>query len=90
MRNGPLTTILLGLLGISAVASLVLCWMYISSARQLRGLQAQITGIQNNRNFVLALAQDALEYGKTHPAIDPILEEAKLKAPKSSAPAATK
>ncbi len=79
MRNGPLTKILLGLLGISAVASLALCWMYISNARELRALQGQLSGIQNNRAFVLQLAQEAIEYGKTHPAIDPILESAGLK-----------
>jgi hypothetical protein len=56
----------------------------------MRALQEQVQKIQQNRNFVLALAQDSLEYSKTHPAIDPILEEAKLKAPKAGIPTITK
>ena len=90
MRNSPLTTVLLALLGLSAVVSLGLFWKYSSRGRELRALQVQVQGIQNNRNFVLALAQDALEYSKTHPAIDPILEEAKLKTPKTGIPTISK
>ena len=44
-------------------------------------MQDQVQKIQQNKAFVMALAQDALEYSKTHPAIDPILVESKLKAP---------
>jgi hypothetical protein len=53
-------------------------------------MQDQVQKIQQNRNFVMALAQDALEYSKTHPAIDPILEEAKLKAPRTGMPTGNK
>jgi hypothetical protein len=90
MRNGPLTTILLVLLGISAVLSAWFFWTYASRGRELRNLQDQVQKIQQHRNLVLALVQDSIEYSKTHPAIDPILEEAKIKAPKAGAPATTK
>ena len=90
MRNGPLTTILLALLVISALASLVLFWRYSTHGREYRAMQDQVQKIQQNRNFVMALAQDALEYSKTHPAIDPILEEAKLKAPRTGTPTGNK
>ena len=88
MKNNSLTTILLGVLTISALASVVLCWLYISNTRQLRTLQAQAASINNNRALINALAIDTVEYSKTHPAIDPILESAGLK-PGKSAPAAT-
>jgi len=88
MKNNQLTTILLGLLTISALASVVLCWLYISNVRQRGSLQSTANFIVGNRNFVTALVNDTLEYSKTHQAIDPILESLRLKAGKS-APAAT-
>jgi hypothetical protein len=84
MKNNQLTTILLGLLTISALASVVLCWLYISNTRQRNALQNQANFIVNNRNFVTALVNDTLEYSKTHQAIDPILESLRLKAGKSA------
>ncbi len=66
----------------------MLCWLYISNTRELRTLQTQATLINNNRALINALANDTVEYSKTHPAIDPILESAGFK-PGKSAPAAT-
>jgi hypothetical protein len=74
MKNNSLTTILLGVLAVSALASVVLCWLYISNTRELRGLQTQASLINNNRALINALAADTLEYSKTHPAIAPVLE----------------
>jgi hypothetical protein len=66
----------------------VLCWLYISNTRELRTLQAQAAQINNNRALINALANDAVEYSKTHPAIEPLLESVGLKTSKS-APAST-
>ena len=88
MKNSPLTSVLLGALVVSVLTSVVLCWSYITKARELRGLQgqmqAQIAGIQNNRTFIANLAGDLLEYSKTHPNIDPLLESAGIKQGKST------
>jgi hypothetical protein len=88
MKNSPLTTILLGVLTLSALASVLLCWLYISNTRELRSLQTQAAMINNNRAMINALAADSVEYAKTHPAIEPILESVGLK-PGKSAPTAT-
>ena len=88
MKNNSLTTILLGVLTLSALTSVVLCWLYISKGRELRGLQNQASFINSNRALINALAADTLEYSKTHPAIDPMLESLGFKTGKS-APAAT-
>ena len=88
MKNNQLTTILLGLLTISALASVVLCWLYISNTRQRNSLQAQANLIVNNRNVMSALVNDTLEYSKTHQGIEPVLESLRLK-PVKPAPAAT-
>jgi hypothetical protein len=90
MKNTPLTTILLGVLTLSALASVVLCWLYISNTRELRSLQTQATLINNNRSIINALANDTLEYSKTHPAIDPVLESLGFKPGKASPTATTK
>jgi hypothetical protein len=88
MKNTPLTTILLGALTLSALASVVLCWLYISNTRELRTLQSQASLINNNRTVITALANDTVEYSKKNPAVDPILESLGLK-PAKSAPAAS-
>ena len=90
MKNSPLTTILMGVLTVSALLSVGLCWAFMGKARELRASRAQATQIyanlNNNRAMVQALANETLEYSKTHPAIDPILESVGLK-PGKSAPA---
>jgi hypothetical protein len=89
MKNTPLTTVLLGALTLSALSSVVMCWLYISNTRELRNLQSQAAFINNNRAIITALANDTLEYSKTHPAIDPLLESVGFK-PGKAAPAANK
>jgi hypothetical protein len=79
MKNSPLTTTLLGLLTLSALASVVLCWLNISDTRELRSLQSQATLINNNRAFINALVSESIEYSKTHHEIDSILESVGLK-----------
>jgi hypothetical protein len=88
MKNNGMTTILLGILTLSALASVVLCWLYISNTRELRTLQGQANIINNNRTVINALASDTMEYSKKNPAIDPILESVGLK-PGKAAPSAT-
>lgn len=74
MKKSPTTTILLVAAALMSLTSLVLCWMSISSARQLRGIQTQIAIGNNNRQMINVLAAEGLEYSKKNPAIDPILE----------------
>ena len=88
MTKSPLTTVLLAALLISALASVGFCCAYIFKAREVRALQGQIAGIQNNRAIIAAVANDAIEYSKRNASIDPILESAGLK-PKSSAGGST-
>ena len=84
MKNNQLTTILLGLLTLSALASVVLCWLYISNTRELRGYQTQVAAINNNGAVMRALANDTVEYSKKNPAIDPILVSVGLKPGKTA------
>ena len=88
MKNSPLTMFLLGVLAISAVLSVIFCSLYIGSIRELRALQSQVSRINGRSAAIMSLANEALEYSKRDPAIDPILEWALLK-PSKSAPVST-
>lgn len=74
-----MTTILLTVLTFSAILSMAICWLYIGKTRELRGLQARVASIDANRRTAIALANEANEYSKKNPSIDPILERAGVK-----------
>ncbi len=90
MKNNQLTTILLGLLTVSALASVGLFWAYNSSARKLRVLQDQVAAINNNRAVMSSLANDLVEYSKKNQDIDPILVSVGLKLGKAASTNAPK
>ena len=89
MKNSPMTTILLTVLAFSAIFSVATCWLYIGKNRELRQLQTTVSGVEGNRRTAAALANEAMEYSKKNPAIDPLLEQAGLK-PKPGAASTTK
>ncbi len=74
MKNSPITTVLVGLLAVSAVASALLSAFYISNAREFRKLNSQVLFVNQRTAAITSLANDAMEYSKRNPAIDPILE----------------
>lgn len=74
MKNSPITTVLLGLLAVSAIASALLSAVYIANAREFRKLNTQVMFINQRTAAITSLANDAMEYSKRNPAIDPILE----------------
>ena len=90
MKNSPLTTILLGVLTVSALASFVLFMLNIFNTRELRTLQPQVAAINNNQATVNALVIDSMEYSKTHHEIDPLLETVGLKPGKAAPVPASK
>lgn len=67
-----------------------MCWLYISSTRELRTLETQSALINNNRAVINALLNDTIEYSKRNPAILPILESVGWKSTASTAPASVK
>lgn len=85
MKRNPLGAVLVGLVLLSAVGTAFLAYAYIQSMRDLNRLQAQSAAIQRNRAVASALATDAIEYSKTHPDIDPILQSVGIKSAKGQA-----
>ncbi len=90
MKNSPLITILLGALTLSALASVVMCWLFISSTREIRTLETQSVLINNNRAVVNALLNDTIEYSKRNPAILPVLESVGWKPAAAGSPSPAK
>ena len=78
----PLT--LVGLLFICAIISAVCAILHMQSSDQLRGLQVQAAMMEQKRAVTRSLAQDAIEYSKRNPAIDPLLQSIGLKAAPTS------
>jgi hypothetical protein len=73
--------------GVLTIVALFLAIAFEMHFRELRRVQPQVVSAQNNQNLVNSLANDALEYSKHNPAIDPILQTVGLK-PGKPAPAA--
>jgi hypothetical protein len=84
MNKNPLTTILLAVLFISTIASIGLCYLCTRNARRLVEIQTQVATAQGRGAFIAALAKDVVDYSSKNPSIDPILEAAGIKAPKSA------
>ena len=83
MKNNSILAALVLVLGLSAVASAVQVIRYrsqfnanLAAARQL---QATAENLNRVRSVIQSLANDSVEYSKTHPAIDPILQQFNLK-----------
>src|SRR5437899_8469417 len=79
MKNSPLATVLLALLACAAFGSLILCWMYIRTNRELRYLKANFGMMQFRQNGMRSLTYDLVEYSKRNSQIDPLLEKYKVK-----------
>ena len=86
MKNDPLTGTLVGVLAVSVLLSGYYFYSYVKNTREIRQSQIVLMNINARRQAMNALVMDVMEYSKTHPAIDPLLEASNLK-PKSGAAA---
>lgn len=59
-------------------------------ARNYQSLIAQFNALQNTEAVLKGLVADSIEYAKTHPAINPVLDPIIGKAPAAPAPAKAK
>jgi hypothetical protein len=71
--------LLVGALCLSAILTLWYAWDHYSSVRELQQIYARQAAIGNTRTAANSLANDAIEYSRTNPAIDAILFKFDLK-----------
>ena len=57
MKNNPLTTVLLGVLTVSALLSVGFCCRYVVNTRELHSIQFKAAGINNERMAINAPVQ---------------------------------
>jgi hypothetical protein len=86
MRKNALTSLLVGLVALSVLATSGLAFLYVRSVQKLHRLQFQTAMANRNRSLINSLANDALEYSRRNPAIDPVLQSVGLK-PRPGSPA---
>ena len=84
MKSDPLTGTLVGVLAVSVLFSGFYFYSFVKNTREIRQSQIVLMNINARRNAMTALVTDVLEYSKTHPNIDPLLEATNLK-PKAGA-----
>lgn len=89
MRNNQLGGILLGLFFLSTLATAGLTLKYNSNIRQLQQLQPILNSVNTGRNLMQALLTDTVEYSKTHPDINRVLQPYITSKPQTAPPPAT-
>ena len=87
MINKLIGPALVGLLIAAAVFNLWASMRTFFTLREIYKLQAWTQHIRTTLSASQALAADAVEYSKTHPEIDPVLQQLGIK-PKPGTPAA--
>ena len=87
MKNSRVITVLVMTACVLGIVVLGFAVLYEVHYRDLRKLQKPLQEAQTSKNLVNLLASDALEYSKTHPAIDSILAPVGVKGAKPSTPA---
>ena len=93
MKNNGTTTILNWALIAGAAFLLIASVKYYNKSKDARKYQAmisQINALQNSEALVKGLVNDSVEYGKTHPAINAVLDPILGKQPQAAAAPATK
>jgi hypothetical protein len=88
MKNSPLAPFMVGILLLIGLFTALFTIRYYFALKELQRLQIEYARMTQRRNMVQSLANEAIEYSKTNPAVDPILFEFELKA-KPGAPATT-
>lgn len=79
MKSNLTTSVLLGVLAVSALASVILCILWLSTVRQSRDLQQKVAAVNQSMEGARRLAAEMREYSKRNPAIDPILIKFQVK-----------
>ena len=79
MKNSPFNAIFLAAVVVSSLWSVWLCYTVISRTRELRELQGRANGVNYRAVGVQSLVNDAVEYSKKNPAIEPLLESLGVK-----------
>lgn len=95
MMKSSVTTLLVGVLGLSVLASMLLCAWCVRTSGRVQMLQSESQRLQgmlyvanHNRTVVQSMVNDAVEYSRQDASILPLLNQFNIK-PQGGSPAAT-
>jgi hypothetical protein len=83
MRNNPFAGFLVVLTVVMMVFTAANTYQYILWTTRFQMMLAQYAGMENNRLTVQALANETLQYSRTNPAVEPLLQQFNI-LPKST------
>jgi hypothetical protein len=87
IKSNPLAVVLVTALFLSALASSWFSIWWFLGARELQSLEYQFQSMSQISSAMQSLANDAVDYGRRNPAIDPLLNQFDLKPKPAPAPA---
>jgi hypothetical protein len=81
MKKDPVIGALMGVLTLSAIASFIICILWIKDHRTVRHTNEQLMFINNRNALLQGLAVEVVQYSRANPnpQLDAILEAANLK-----------
>ena len=86
IKSNPLAVVLVSALFLSALASSWFSLWWFLGAREMQAIEFQNQSLVRVSSAMQAIANDAVQYSRTNPAIDPVLVQFELK-PRPAAPA---
>ena len=89
IKSNPLAVLLVTALFLSALASSWFSLWWFLGARELQSIEYQFQSLNRISSAMQSLANDAMEYSRRNPAIDPVLLQFELKSRQPAPPAAT-
>lgn len=85
IKSNPLAVVLVSALFLSALASSWFSLWWFLGAREMQAIEFQNQSLVRVSSAMQAIANDAVEYSRRNPAIDPVLVQFELK-PRPAAP----
>ena len=85
IKSNPLAVVLVSALFLSALASSWFSLWWFLGAREMQAIEFQNQSLVRVSSAMQAIANDAVEYSRKNPAIDPVLVQFELK-PRPAAP----
>lgn len=89
IKSNPLAVVLVTALFLSALASSWFSLWWFLGARELQSIEYQFQSLNRISSTMQSLANDAMEYSRRNPAIDPVLVQFELKSRQAAPPATT-
>jgi hypothetical protein len=77
----------MAVLAVSAVTSLIFCWLYITNTREMRRLNGEMRFVNDLRLRTRPLVEESGQYAMHNPKMEALLETFGLKLNKTNAPA---